>query len=76
MEALSARINELLKVKSKTQYGLFISSGVPQSTISDIRLMKNKSVSLQIIFEIAQGLEMDLFEFFNCSLFKGDNIAD
>ncbi len=75
-EALSKRVNELLKSNDITQYKLFKLSGVPQSTISDIRNMKNGTVNIRIIYEIAQGFEMDLIDFFNSPLFKGDNITD
>lgn len=75
-EAVSQRVNELLVEKDKTQYELYKLSGVSQSTISDIRLMKNNSVNLRIIYEITQGLNMDLFDFFNSPLFKGNNIID
>ncbi len=75
-EALSKRINELLEKKNITQYKLFKLSGVPQTTISDIRNMKNGTVNIRIIYEIAQGFEMDLIDFFDCPLFKGDNITD
>ncbi len=75
-QALSERVNELLKDKHMTQYKLFKLSGVSQSTISDIRNMKNGTVNTRIIYERAQGFGMDLKEFFNSSLFKGDNITD
>ena len=39
-EALSKRVNELLESNKITQYQLFKLSGVPQTTISDVRNMK------------------------------------
>lgn len=75
-EALSKRVNELLNENKITQYKLFKLSGVPQTTISDIRNMKNGTVNIRIIYEIAQGFKMDLVEFFNSPIFKGDNITD
>ena len=62
--------------RNLTQYRLYKLSGVAQTTIGDIRLRRNKSVSLSIIYEIAQGLDMSLYEFFDSPLFKGDNITD
>ena len=75
-EAISIRINELMEERKLTQYRLSMLSGVSQSTIGDIRWQRNKSVNLRIIYEIAQGFKMDLIQFFNSSLFKGDNITD
>ena len=73
-DAVAIRIEELLAERNITQYRLSQISGVPQATISDIRLKKNKSVNLTIIYEIADGLEMGLDEFFDSPLFKRENI--
>lgn len=75
-KALSLRIDELLKEHNISQYRLSILSGVSQSTIGDIRHQRNKSVNIRIIYEIAQGLKMDLPDFFDSSLFKNGNIID
>ncbi len=75
-EAVSIRIDELMKERKITQYRLSILSGVSQSTIGDIRWQRNKSVNLRIIYEIAQGLKMDLIQFFNSPVFEGENITD
>lgn len=75
-EAVSLRVKELMAERNLTQYRLYKLSGVAQTTIGDIRLRRNKSVSLSIIYEIAQGLDMSLYEFFDSPLFKGDNITD
>ena len=75
-EAVSLRVEELMAERNLTQYRLYKLSGVAQTTIGEIRLRRNKSVSLSIIYEIAQGLDMSLYEFFDSPLFKGDNITD
>ncbi len=75
-EAVSIRIDELMKERKITQYRLSILSGVSQSTIGDIRWQRNKSVNLRIIYEIAQGFKMDLIQFFNSPVFEGENITD
>lgn len=75
-EAVSIRIEELMKERKITQYRLSILSGVSQSTIGDIRWQRNKSVNLRIIYEIAQGFKMDLIQFFNSPVFEGENITD
>ncbi len=73
-EALSNRVNKLLKIKSFSQYKLFKLSGVSQSTISDVRNMKNGTVNTRIIFEIAQGFGMSIREFFDDPIF--DEVTD
>ena len=75
-EAVSIRIDELMKERKITQYRLSILSGVSQSTIGDIRWQRNKSVNLRIIYEIAQGFKMDLIQFFNSPVFEGENITE
>lgn len=73
-DAIAARIEELLQQHHITQYKLSQLSGVSQSTISDIRLKKNKSVNLTIIHELADGLGLGLDQFFSSPLFKRENI--
>lgn len=75
-EAVAIRLDELMKERNITQYRLFKLSGVAQTTIGDIRLQRNKSVSLLILHELSQGLGISLYDFFDCPLFKGDNITD
>ena len=75
-EALSLRINQLMEEKSLTQYRLAQLSGLAEITIADIRKMRNKGTNIQNINAIAQGLEMDLTEFFNSPLFSRENITD
>ena len=75
-EALAERIEELLHEKQITQYRLSQISGVSQSTISDIRLKKNKSVNIRIIFELVDGLGMGLADFFDSPIFEKGRIED
>ena len=75
-EAVAIRLDELMLERNITQYRLFKLSGVAQTTIGDIRLQRNKSVSLLILHELSQGLGISWYDFFDCPLFKGDNITD
>ncbi len=75
-EAVAIRLDELMKERNITQYRLFKLSGVAQTTIGDIRLQRNKSVSLLILHELSQGLGISLYDFFDCPLFKGNDITD
>ena len=59
-EALSARVDELLKEKKMTQYRLAKLSGLAQTTIADIRKMRNKGTNIQNLNALAQGLGTDL----------------
>ena len=73
-EALSVRLTELMKEKHLTAYRLSMLTGVNQTTIADIKKKRNNSVNLRIIFELCQGLEIEIVEFFDSPLFKTDNI--
>ena len=75
-EAVAIRLDELMQERNLTQYRLYKLTGVAQTTIGDIRLQRNKSVSLLIIHELAQGLGISLYDFFDSPLFKGDGITD
>ena len=75
-EALSKRLVELLEERSMTAYALFTKSGVSQSTISDLKNMNNAGVNLTIIYELCEGLEISIQEFFNSPLFTRENIVD
>lgn len=75
-EAISERLNELLEQRNMTAYKLYIRSGVSQSTISEIKNLKNKGATLKILFELCEGLEIGLADFFNSPLFERGNIID
>ena len=75
-EALSKRLMELLSEHKMTMYALFKRSGVSQATISDIKRQRNVGVNLRIIYELTQGLGIDIATFFDSPLFRGDNIVD
>ena len=73
-QAVSLRIKELLAQQNMTQYQLYIKSGVPKSTLSNLLSCSYDSVKLRIIHEICQGFEISLTEFFASSLFEEDNL--
>lgn len=75
-EALSVRINQLMQERNLTQYKLAQLSGLAETTVADIRKMRNKGTNIQNINAIAQGLEIDLTECFNSPLFSRENITD
>ena len=49
-------------------------TGVNQTTIADIKKKRNNSVNLRVVFELCQGLGIEIVEFFDSPLFKTDNI--
>lgn len=73
-EAVSKRLVDLLNEKHMTPYKLYKRSGVPKSTISNIINCSYDSVKLRIIHEICQGLEINLYDFFDSSFFNEDNL--
>ncbi len=75
-EAISKRIQELCKQQGMTQYGLSLKSGVPQSTLSTVINCTFQSMKMRIIYEICEGFEITLQEFFNSPLFDRENIVD
>ena len=75
-EAISKRLTQLLEEKSMSAYALFVKSGVSQSTISDLKNMNNDGVNLRILYELCEGFEISIKEFFDSSLFTRENIID
>ncbi len=59
-EAISQRLLELLTERNMTQYQLYIKSGIPKSTISNVIHCSYPSVKLRIIHEMCQGLDIAL----------------
>lgn len=69
-EAVSLRIRELLKENKMTQYKLSMRSGVPQTTISALVRNLHERPYITVIYDVAQGFNMTLSEFFNYALFN------
>ena len=75
-EAVAHRIKELLKERGLTQYQLYLKTGVPQSTLSTIMKCSYPSMKLRIIYEICDGLEITLEDFFSSDVFARENIEE
>ena len=73
-EAVSKRLSEYMQAKDMTQYQLFMKSGVPKSTISNIINCTYPSMKLRVIHELCQGLGVSIIDFFNSPLFEEDNL--
>ena len=63
-KVVAYRMKELCKERKLTQYQLYLTTGVPQSTLSTIMKCSYPSMKLKIIYEICDGLEISLEEFF------------
>lgn len=75
-EAISKRIKQLCNERNMTQYSLSMKSGVPQSTLSTIMSCTFPSMKMRIIYEICEGFEIELREFFDSPLFTRENLID
>ena len=73
-EAVSQRLQELLKERGMTQYQLSMKSGVPKSTIGNVVNCMYDSVKLRIIHELCQGMNLTISEFFNSPMFEEENL--
>lgn len=75
-QAVAYRIKELCKQRGLTQYQLYLKTGVPQSTLSTILKCSYPSMKLRIIYEICEGLEISLADFFASDVFNRENIEE
>ena len=73
-EAVAIRLKEIMEEKGVTQYRLYKLSGVAQSTISYLRNGKIQAINLVAIYEMMDGLGLELSYFFDSPLFKRDNL--
>lgn len=73
-QAVSLRLAGLLRQRKMTQYQLYIRSGVPKSTISNIMNCAYDSVKLRVLHELCEGMEITLSEFFQSPLFSESNL--
>lgn len=73
-EAVSERLQQLLAERGMTQYQLYMKSGVLKSTIGNIVNCQYDSMKLRILHELCQGLQINLTEFFDSSLFEEENL--
>jgi len=73
-QAVSIRLEELLRQQNMTQYQLSMKTGVPKSTIHNIVQCSYDSVKLRIIHELCQGFQISIAEFFQSPLFDEANL--
>lgn len=73
-QAVSERLQQLLKQRNMTGYQLSMRSGVPKSTIGNLLNCQYDSMKLRILHELCQGLQIDLTTFFDSTLFEEENL--
>ncbi len=74
VDAVYARIVELVKERQITMNALANLSGVPRPTI--VTMTRSSTVKLSTIYGICDGLKISLQEFFTSPLFSSENITD
>lgn len=75
-EAVQQRIINLCMERNITLNKLSTNSGLSYSTVFSIFYGKSKSPKLAIILHICEGLNIELVDFFNDSLFKDVEFED
>lgn len=74
VDAVYARIIELVKERQITINALSNLSGVPRTTI--VTMMRSTTVKLSTVCGICDGLKISLQDFFNSPRFAHENITD
>lgn len=74
VDAVFARIIELVKERQITVNALANLSGVPRPTI--VTMTRSTTVKLSTIYGICDGLKITLQDFFSSPLFSPENITD
>ena len=74
VDAVYARVIELVKERQITVNALANLSGVPRPTI--VTMTRSSTVKLSTIYGICEGLKSTLQDFFSSPLFDPENITD
>ena len=72
--AVAKRISLLLKKQKITLYRLEQKSGVYHGAMDRILKGKNSTVSLNTLYKLARGFDMNILEFLNDELFLSEEI--
>ena len=73
-EAVAKRLTALLKEKNLTQYALCKRIAIDPSNIYNIMYGRCKTVTVDKLFLLAEGLEMTVQEFLNDPIFAKENL--
>ena len=72
--AVSKRVEKLLKEKNMSQYRLEQNSGIQHGSMQCIMNGRNKTVTLTTVILLAKGFGMSVGEFLKDELFDPDNL--
>ena len=72
--AVSKRVEKLLKEKNMSQYRLEQNSGIQHGSMQCIMNGRNKTVTLTTVVLLAKGFGMSVGEFLKDELFDPDNL--
>lgn len=73
-DAVAARVAELLKKKSMSQYRLEQESGIQHGSMQCIMNGRNKTVTLSTVILLAKGFGMPLTDFLDDEIFNPENL--
>ena len=73
-QAVTARINEILRDKNMSWYELEQESGLSKGTIISVQYARYKGVNLTTLVIIIRTLGLSIDEFFNNPLFSEENL--
>lgn len=73
-KAVALRISNLLIKNNMTQYALCKKIAMSEETLRSIVNERYKTVKLDTIIQICDGLNMSIQEFYNDDLFKRENL--
>ena len=73
-QAVTARINEILREKDMTWYKLEQITGLSKGTIIGIQYSRYKSINLTTLVIIIRALDISIDEFFKSPLFNEENL--
>ena len=74
VDAVYARITELMKERQITVNALANLSGVPRTTV--VTMTRSATVKLSTVYGVCDGLKITLQDFFSSALFSPQNITD
>ena len=74
VDAVYARITELMKERQITVNALANLSGVPRTTV--VTMTRSATVKLSTVYGVCDGLKITLQDFFSSALFSPENITD
>ena len=74
IEAIAKRLDNLLKEKNLTQYALCKRIAIDPSNIYNIMYFRCKTITVDKLFLLSEGLDMTVQEFLDDPLFTKENL--